>query len=155
METKVKELIAASMGKISELTEAETIIGEPIVVDGNVTIIPVSKVSYGFAAGGSDLPTKADKDLFGGASGAGVSIQPVAFLVISDGQTQLLQISLDSSASTAIVNMVPEVFNKVQSLFKKDKKKPEKAKDKHIENDILNDVKEDISDEEKGQDNDF
>ncbi len=144
METKVKELIAASMGKISELTDAETIIGEPIVVDGNITIIPVSKVTYGFAAGGSDLPTKADKDLFGGASGAGVSIQPVAFIVVSDGNTQLLQISNDASASTAIINMVPDVFNKIQSLFKKDKgDKNNKKKDSLKDNNSLDDLKSD------------
>ncbi len=144
METKVKELIAASMGKISELTDAETIIGEPIVVDGNITIIPVSKVTYGFAAGGSDLPTKADKDLFGGASGAGVSIQPVAFIVVSDGNTQLLQISSDSSASSAIINMVPDVFNKIQSLFKKDKgEKNDKKRGFSKDNNSLDELKSD------------
>lgn len=144
METKVKELIAASMGKISELTDAETIIGEPIVVDGNITIIPVSKVTYGFAAGGSDLPTKADKDLFGGASGAGVSIQPVAFIVVSDGNTQLLQISSDSSASSAIINMVPDVFNKIQSMFKKDKgEKNDKKRGSSKDNNSLDELKSD------------
>lgn len=144
METKVKELIAASMGKISELTDAETIIGEPIVVDGNITIIPVSKVTYGFAAGGSDLPTKADKDLFGGASGAGVSIQPVAFIVVSDGNTQLLQISSDSSASSAIINMVPDVFNKIQSLFKKDKgEKNDKKRGSSKDSNSLDELKSD------------
>lgn len=144
METKVKELIAASMGKISELTDAETIIGEPIVLDGNITIIPVSKVTYGFAAGGSDLPTKADKDLFGGASGAGVSIQPVAFIVVSDGNTQLLQISSDSSASSAIINMVPDVFNKIQSMFKKDKgEKNDKKRGSSKDNNSLDELKSD------------
>jgi sporulation protein YtfJ len=121
MDTKVKELISASISKIHELADAETVIGEPIVIDGNITIIPVSKVSYGFAAGGSDLPSKSSPELFGGASGAGVTIQPLAFIVVNDGNVQLLQMNLDPSTSTAIINMVPEVFNKVQSLFKKDK----------------------------------
>ena len=74
MDTKVKDLIASSIGKIHELSDADTIIGDPIKVDGNITIIPVSKISYGFAAGGSDLPSKNDKELFGGGSGAGMSI---------------------------------------------------------------------------------
>lgn len=121
MDTKVKELISSSISKIHELADAETVIGNPIAIDGNITIIPVSKVSYGFAAGGSDLPSKTNPEMFGGASGAGVSIQPLAFIVINNGNVQLLQMNLDSSASTAIVNMVPEVFDKVQSLFKKDK----------------------------------
>jgi sporulation protein YtfJ len=130
MDTKVKELISASISKIHELADAETVIGEPIVIDGNITIIPVSKVSYGFAAGGSDLPSKNNPELFGGASGAGVTIQPLAFIVVNDGNVQLLQMNLDPSTSTAIINMVPEVFNKVQSLFKKDKCETKKVSKK-------------------------
>ena len=112
MDTKVKELITASMDKIHEMADANTIMGTPVQVDGGVTIIPVSKVSYGFAGGGSDLPSKTDKELFGGASGAGVTVTPLGFLVISNGEVQLMQMNLDVSTSSAIVNMVPEVFNK-------------------------------------------
>jgi len=130
MDTKVKELISASISKIHELADAETVIGDPIVIDGNITIITVSKVSYGFAAGGSDLPSKNNPELFGGASGAGVTIQPLAFIVVNDGNVQLLQMNLDPSTSTAIINMVPEVFNKVQSLFKKDKCETKKVSKK-------------------------
>ena len=118
MDTKVKELITASMDKIHEMADANTIMGKPVQVDGGVTIIPVSKVSYGFAGGGSDLPSKTDKELFGGASGAGVTVTPLGFLVISNGEVQLMQMNLDVSTSSAIVNMVPEVFNKVANLFK-------------------------------------
>ena len=118
MDTKVKELITASMDKIHEMADANTIMGTPVQVDGGVTIIPVS---YGFAGGGSDLPSKTDKELFGGASGAGVTVTPLGFLVISNGEVQLMQMNLDVSTSSAIVNMVPEVFNKVANLFKKDK----------------------------------
>lgn len=125
MDTKVKELITASMDKIHEMADANTIMGEPVRIDG-VTIIPVSKVSYGFAGGGSDLPSKTDKELFGGASGAGITVTPLGFLVISDGEVQLMQMNLDVSTSSAIVNMVPEVFNKVAGLFKKDKSAADK-----------------------------
>lgn len=121
MDTKTKELITASMDKIHEMADANTIMGTPVKVDGGVTIIPVSKISYGFAGGGSDLPSKTDKELFGGASGAGVTVTPLGFLVISNGDVQLMQMNLDVSTSSAIVNMVPEVFNKVAGLFKKDK----------------------------------
>lgn len=121
MDTKVKELITASMDKIHEMADANTIMGKPVKLDGGVTIIPVSKVSYGFAGGGSDLPSKTDKELFGGASGAGITVTPLGFLVVSNGEVQLMQMNLDVSTSSAIVNMVPEVFNKVAGLFKKDK----------------------------------
>lgn len=127
MDTKVKELISASMDKIHEMADANTIMGKPVKVDGGVTIIPVSKVSYGFAGGGSDLPGKTDKELFGGATGAGITVTPLGFLVISGGDVQLMQMNLDVSTSSAIVNMVPEVFNKVAGLFKKDKKDDKKA----------------------------
>ena len=128
MDAKVKELITASMDKIHEMADANTIMGTPVQIEGGVTIIPVSKVSYGFAGGGSDLPSKTDKELFGGASGAGITITPLGFLVVSNGEVQLMQMNLDVSTSSAIVNMVPEVFNKVAGLFKKDKNE-DKLKD--------------------------
>lgn len=130
MDTKVKDLVTHAMGKIKELSDADTIIGEPIKVDGDITIIPVSKISYGFAAGGSDLPSKADKELFGGGSGGGVSIQPLAFLVVSGGEVKLLQISRgDTTVGGAVVNLVPEMFDKIKDLFKKDKSKPKTDKE--------------------------
>ncbi|MCC8042148.1 MAG: sporulation protein YtfJ [Oscillospiraceae bacterium] len=122
MDTKVKELISSSLDKIHEMSDANTVLGDPVTLDGGVTIIPVSKISYGFASGGSDLPTKSDKELFGGGSGAGITISPLGFLIVSNGEVQLLQLNLDVSTGSAVVNMVPEVFNKVASLFKKDKK---------------------------------
>ena len=69
MDTKVKDLVSTAIGKIHELSDADTIIGDPIKAGDDITIIPVSKVSYGFAAGGSDLPSKNDKELFGGGQG--------------------------------------------------------------------------------------
>ena len=121
MDTKVKDLISSSIGKIHELSDADTIIGDPIKIDGNITIIPVSKISYGFAAGGSDLPSKNDKELFGGGSGAGMSIQPLAFIVITNGEVKLLELGSGSSPANAIVNAVPELFSKIQTMFSKKK----------------------------------
>lgn len=129
MDTKVKDLITSSMSKIHELADANTIMGKPVQVEKGVTVIPVSKVSYGFAGGGSDLPSKSDKELFGGASGAGITITPLGFLVISNGNVELMQMNLDVSTSSAIVNMVPEVFNKVAALFKKDKSDSKESTD--------------------------
>ena len=121
MDTKVKDLIASSIGKIHELSDADTIIGDPIKIDGNITIIPVSKISYGFAAGGSDLPSKNDKELFGGGSGAGMSIQPLAFIVINNGEVKLLELGSGSSPANAIVSAVPELITKIQGMFSKKK----------------------------------
>ncbi len=121
MDTKVKDLVSSAIGKIHEMSDADTIIGDPIKVDGGITIIPVSKVSYGFAAGGSDLPSKNDKELFGGGSGAGVSIQPLAFIVVSGGDVKLLELGSGSSPANAIVSAVPELITKIQAMFSKKK----------------------------------
>ena len=69
--TPINDLLGISIEKIKEMADVNAIIGEPIKLGDGTTIIPVSKVSYGFASGGSDLPSKYDKDLFGGGAGAG------------------------------------------------------------------------------------
>ncbi|MCH5348754.1 MAG: sporulation protein YtfJ [Oscillospiraceae bacterium] len=123
MDTKVKDLVTSAIGRIHELSDADTIIGKPIKIDDSITIIPVSKVSYGFAAGGSDLPSKTEKEIFGGGSGGGVSIQPLAFIVISDGDVRLLELGSGNSPANAIINAVPDLFTKIQSMFSKKKDK--------------------------------
>ena len=88
--------------KIREMADVNAIIGEPIKLADGTTIIPVSKVSYGFASGGSDIPSKYDKDLFGGGAGAGVSIKPEGFLVISpDGSAKM--VNMDGKATPSAV----------------------------------------------------
>lgn len=151
MDTKVKDLVNASMSKIHEMADANTVLGNPLKLDGGVTVIPVSKVSYGFASGGSDLPSKSGKELFGGASGAGVTISPLGFLVISGGDVQLLQLNLDVSTSSAIVNMVPDVFNKVASLFKKDKHSESSDKQTSADTDTIELPKEMLADNDTGE----
>ncbi len=123
MDIKVKELINSALANIKEMVDANTVTGEPIVLANGVTIIPVSKVSCGFAAGGSDLPNKSEKEIFGGGTGGGVTVSPLAFICVSpEGEVQLLQLSMNASASNAVINMVPEVFDKISALFKKDEK---------------------------------
>ena len=121
MDTKVKDLVSSAIGKIQELSEADTIIGSPIKAEENITIIPVSKVSYGFAAGGTDLPSKSDKALFGGGSGGGVSIQPIAFIVVNDGDVKLLELGAGNSQANAIISAVPDLIAKIQAMFSKKK----------------------------------
>ena len=97
-EHPVQGLMGATVEKIREMADANTIIGTPIAVDAATTIIPVSKVTMGFASGGSDVGAKATKEMFGGGSGAGVSITPIAFLVVS---------------------ALPELVDKLAALLKK------------------------------------
>ena len=127
MDTKVKDLVSTAMGKIKEISDADTIIGDPIKIDGDITIIPVSKVSYGFAAGGSDLPSKNEKECFGGGSGGGVSIQPLAFIVVANGDVKLLELGPGSSPANAIISAVPDLFTKIQGMFSKKKDAKEEA----------------------------
>ena len=122
-EHPINSLMDTTMKKIKELVDANTIIGDPITTPDGTTIIPVSKVTYGFASGGSDLPTKKDnRECFGGGSGAGITIQPIAFLSISKGVTKLIPIEKYDGAADRIVGMIPEAFDKISSFIKKDKK---------------------------------
>ena len=122
MEHPIGSLMDTTMEKIKEMIDVNTIIGEPITSPDGTLIIPVSKVSYGFAAGGSDLPTKKEnKDCFGGGSGAGVTIQPVAFLTVYQGDVRLVSVDQEEGTADKLVNMIPDVLKKVKGVFKKDK----------------------------------
>ena len=119
----INSLMDTSMKKIKELIDVNAIIGDPITTPDGTTIIPISKVTYGFASGGSDLPTKKEnRDCFGGGSGAGVTIQPVGFLSISKGNVKFIPIEKYDGAADRIVGMIPEAFDKISSFIKKDKK---------------------------------
>ena len=118
----ISGIMGITMDKLKEMVDVNTIIGDLIKIDEKTTVIPISKVSFGFASGGSDLPAKQPKDLFGGGSGAGVSIQPLAFLIISDGNAKLLQMSVNASTPNALVNLIPDVVEKISGMVNKDKK---------------------------------
>ena len=112
-------ILATTIEKVRDLVDVSTIIGDPIKVDEDLTIIPVSKVTYGFASGGSDFPSKGSSQVFGGGGGAGVTINPVAFLIISGGQVSIKYISGNDNAAERIVNLVPEMFDKVEGAISK------------------------------------
>ena len=114
-----------TMEKLKEMVDVNTIVGNPIELHDGTTIIPISKVSFGFASGGSDLPSKNPKDLFGGGSGAGVSIQPLAFRVVYKGEAKLMQMSVNASTPNAVVNLIPDMVDKISGMFGKDKDKKE------------------------------
>ncbi len=115
-------ILASTIEKIRDLVDTSTIIGEAIYAEGGTTIIPVSKVTYGFASGGADFPSKSNRELFGGGGGAGVTITPVAFLVINNGEVTLKHITAYDNAAERVVNLVPEMFDKVTGLMNKTKK---------------------------------
>ena len=118
-------LTVVALQRFHELVDSNTTIGSPITTAEGVTILPISKVSFGFASGGSDFPSKAPKELFGGGSGAGVSITPQAFLVIKEGNVRLLQLA-DPAKTTAdrLIDALPELVDRLQELLKREEKKP-------------------------------
>ncbi|CDZ24117.1 hypothetical protein CCDG5_1000 [[Clostridium] cellulosi] len=121
-EHPIQALMENTLQKIREMADVNTIIGEQIVAPDGTVIIPVSKVSMGFASGGSDVGAKSTKTMFGGGGGAGVTINPVAFIVISNGNVKLLQIENSTTAGGKAISLVPELFDKITALFNKDKK---------------------------------
>ena len=121
MENKVQDLMGVSIDKIRQMVDVSTVIGDPMTLDDGTTLIPVSRVSYGFATGGSDLPTKGTQELFGGGGGAGVTITPVAFLIVKNGEVSVKYIAADDNAAERIVNLVPEMFDKVTGVIDKRK----------------------------------
>ncbi len=128
-EHPIQGLMSTAMQKIREMIDVNTIIGDPITTPDGTTIIPVSKVSFGFASGGSDLPAKVQKELFGGGSGAGITINPIAFLVVGGGDVKLLQLSDGNTGAVGkAVEMVPDVIDKFSELFSKKDKSSKKGK---------------------------
>ena len=116
----VEGLMGVSADKIRGMVDADTVVGTPINLADGTTLIPVSKISYGFASGGSDLPSKSNAELFGGGAGAGINITPVAFLSIKDGSINVLPITDKPAAADRVVSMVPEMVDKLFNRKKKD-----------------------------------
>ena len=134
MANHLENMMDNTMEKIRQMVDVNTIIGEPVICPDGTVIIPVSKVSYGFASGGSDLPSKnagTKENNFAGGSGAGVSIQPVAFLVVNNGNVKMLNMEFDGAVDRVIA-MIPDISDKVSELFRKmgkDKKKDDIIED--------------------------
>ena len=109
------------MDKLRAMVDANTIIGDPIVV-GDITLIPVSKVSFGVATGGSDFPSKTQSGLFGGGGGAGVTLSPVAFIAINGQNVKMMPVYNEMTSVDKAISMAPEVLEKAKEIFSKDKK---------------------------------
>ena len=137
----IEGLMLTAMNSIESMIDVNTIIGEPIETPNNIVIIPISKVSFGFAAGGSEFKgetideyTKRDKDEkvqyrlpFGGGSGAGVTINPVGFVVVGNGMVKFIAVG-QPTATDKLVDYMPEALDKIQGFFNKTGKKAEQKK---------------------------
>ncbi len=126
-EQSANGILSTTIEKVRDLVDTSTIIGDPINLPDGLTIIPISKVTYGFASGGSDFPSKNNVELFGGAGGAGITINPVAFLVVKDGEVSIKHILSNDNAVERAVSMFPDMFDKVTGLVNKKKNTTEDA----------------------------
>ena len=119
----LNDLLRSSMEKVREMVDTNTIVGQPITTPDGITLIPISKVSFGFGGGGGDYG-KGTKENFGGGAGAGVKIDPVAFLILKDGVARMLPVAAaPMSTVDRIVDMVPDVMAKVEKYIDKKQEK--------------------------------
>ena len=116
-------ILASTIEKIRDLVDTSTIIGEAIYAEGGTTIIPVSKVTYGFASGGADFPSKSNQELFGGGGGAGITISPVAFLVVNNGSVSVKYINAAEGSVERVIGMVPDIVDKATDVISQLKNK--------------------------------
>ena len=127
-ENKMREMIRTSLENIRAMVDANTVVGTPIETPSGTTIIPVSKISVGYASGGTDTTTKKDanaKVLFAGGGGTGLSVVPVGFLIVScDGDVKMINVGdkLPGDPVEQIIDIIersPEIFEKIKAFFKK------------------------------------
>lgn len=110
-------ILGTSIDKIKDLVDVSTIIGDPIKISETLQIIPVSKVTYGFASGGTDFPSKSNQELFGGGGGAGITISPVAFLVVNNGSVSVKYINAAEGSVERVIGMVPDIVDKATEVI--------------------------------------
>lgn len=115
--SNIGSMMDITMTKLREMVDVDTVVGTPITTPDGITIIPVSRVSYGFGGGGSDFPAK-EKSGFGGGSGAGVKIDPIGFLIVKDGGVRMINIT-PPAASTVdrVIEKAPELIDMVEGLI--------------------------------------
>ncbi|MDR1735639.1 MAG: GerW family sporulation protein [Oscillospiraceae bacterium] len=120
------EMMNASMGRIKDMTDVNTVVGNPIFTPDGNTVIPVSKCSFGFGVGGSEFGK--DSKNFGGGSGAGVTVSPIGFLVISGHSVSLLPVNpTEGSTLDKAIDMIPGLIDRVQAFIEKRKKEKKSA----------------------------
>ena len=121
MSQNLPTMLENTIAKMREMVDVNSVIGDPITTADGVTIIPVSKVSIGFAGGGSDYvskhPNKHDNP-FGGGVGGGMNVTPIAFLIIKDGAVRMLPVALPANTTTErVVELVPDLLDKLTDFI--------------------------------------
>ena len=116
-EQSASGILGTSIEKIKDLVDVSTIIGDPIKISETLQIIPVSKVTYGFASGGTDFPSKSNAELFGGGGGAGITISPVAFLVVNNGSVSVKYIDAAEGSVERVIGMVTDLVDKASDVI--------------------------------------
>ncbi|WP_129596210.1 GerW family sporulation protein [Anaerophilus nitritogenes] len=135
----IEALMKTTMESLKDMVDVNTIVGDPVESPDGTVIIPISKVSFGFASGGgeytknnssqvSNTNEEEDKKLpFAGGTGAGVSVQPVAFMVVGNGEMKLLPVDQNANMVDNVINFIPKLLDKVQGMSsKKNKSKIQK-----------------------------
>ena len=118
----LSEMMETSMDKIRQMVDSNTIVGEPITTPDGVTLIPVSRLSYGFGCGGGDYGKQTNQ--MGAGAGAGVRVEPMAFLVVKGGVTRMLPVGTPAITTLdRVIEMVPELFDRVESFVDKKRNK--------------------------------
>ena len=135
--TPIEGLMNETLGNLKHMIDVNTIVGDAVTTPDGTTIIPVSKVAFGFGAGGCEFGAKKagekeEKPLFGGGCGGGVSLKPIAFLVVKNDSIRLLPVNTSTSTTDRIIDMIPEVLNKFNSIiddFRNKKNEDEKSEE--------------------------
>ena len=121
MSQNLPNMLDGTIAKIREMVDVNSVVGEPIVTNDGVTIIPISKVSVGFGGGGSDFVSKNlnhHENPFGGGVGAGVKVTPIAFLIIKEGNVRMLPVAAPANTTVdRLVEMVPDTLDKITSFI--------------------------------------
>ena len=129
MSQNLPNMLDSTIAKIREMVNVNSVVGDPITTADGVTIIPISKVSIGFGGGGSDFVSKnvnKQENPFGGGCGGGVKIVPIAFLVVKDGNVRMLPVAAPANTTPdRIVEMVPDVLDKLTAFIDSKLQKPE------------------------------
>ena len=133
--SKISSLLDTTLEKIREMVDVNTVVGAPISTPDGITIIPISKISYAFAAGGSDFRVKEKTNMgFGGGNGAGVKIEPIGFLIVQNGSVRMINVMPPASTTIdRVVEKVPEVIDMVEELIQKHAKKKKSDSDESAE----------------------
>ena len=121
MEHEITNVMNDAMNKIKELVDTNTVVGKPIMTPDDTMLIPLSRVSFGFASGGTEYPLR-DKSGVGAGSGAGVKVEPIGFLVIQNGSVRLMNVTPPASGTVdRIIDMAPQVIDRIDQFLDKRK----------------------------------